>query len=100
MKNIHSPLRIALIAAVALLGTAALNPAHADEGRWHDRGRGQRYGEMRHEQDWREHERRAYDWRHRHPVPMPGVVYAPPAVVYPPPPEPFGLNLIIPLDIR
>ena len=52
----------------------------------------------RRDRDWQAHERRAYDWRRAHED-DPGYVYAPPAVVYAPPP-PASFSLTIPLDIR
>ena len=61
----------AALVAVTVFGVAA--PAFADRDDWHDHGR----------RAWREHEWRE---RHRGVIYRPGYVYAPPAVVYAPPP--------------
>lgn len=88
------PMRIALV-AVTLLGAAMPSLAHAD---WdHDNGRGH-HDEWRDHDDWRGHEFHARYWHRHHPHYEPGVVYAPPAVVEPPPP--VGINLIVPLHIH
>jgi len=93
MKNLFAKpsvlLRCAAFVAVALVGISAVHPAMADP-----RGR---HVVARHN-DWDRHVRQAHDW-HRH-APPPGVVYAPPAVYEAPPPQPSGLNLIIPFNIR
>lgn len=75
-----------LLAAVALFGVAAPVAAQARPP-VHDRG-------------WDAHERGARDWHRHHPVVERGVVYAPPAVVEAPPPQPEGINLILPLHFR
>jgi len=47
------------------------------------------------DRDWDRHEHRRWHRGYAEP----GVVYAPP-VVYEPPPEPAGINLVIPVHIR
>ncbi len=82
--------RIAPLLALTLtLGTMAAIPANAA---WNNRGGWQREG-------WNAHARGAASWHRAHPVYAPGYVYAPPPVVYYPPPSP-GINLILPLNIR
>ena len=70
----------ALSAALAVLMVLAVAaPAYADE--------------------WRDHEGHARDWHRGHPHPVYDV-YAPPAVVYAPPPPSPGISLILPINIR
>ena len=89
MKNLLNKFgRIAVIAAIALLSTAAISTAHADD---HRRGP---------DREWAEHARGARDWHRHHRDYVPGVVYAPPAVIEAPPPQPMGINLVIPFDFR
>jgi len=68
------------LGAVLTMGIATA--AHADRG--HGRGG--------HDRDWHAHAGGYYR-------PEPGYVYAPP-VVYAPPPEAPGINLILPLHFR
>jgi len=71
------------LGAVLTMGIATA--AHADrDDRGHDRGR--------HDRDWHDH---AYG----HYRAEPGYVYAPP-VVYAPPPEAPGINLILPIHFH
>jgi hypothetical protein len=95
-----SALAVALAAAVA---GGALRPAVADDGGRHwgqehyvapDRGWRQH--------DWRERVWREREWRahHHYAHAAPGYFYAPPAVVYVPPPEPPSINFVIPLGRR
>lgn len=74
---------VAALALAGFMASAVAMPAHAD--------------------DWHDHEIRAHRyWHPPHPVivePAP-VVYAPPVVVAPPPPQPLGINLILPLHFN
>ncbi|MDR3449430.1 MAG: hypothetical protein P4M15_06755 [Alphaproteobacteria bacterium] len=95
----HSLAALALGAMMAVSMTA---PSLADPR--HDGDHGDHGGPGRHDdRDWRGHEDRNWrDWHRPHSyAPPPRVVYAPP-VVYaaPPPPEPWGINLILPLNFR
>jgi hypothetical protein len=85
-----------LLALAATVGLAVTSPAHADRGGRDDHGRGasrERGG------GWDHHVRDNSQWRRFHPH-EPGYVYAPPAVVYAPPPERSGISLFFPLNIR
>jgi hypothetical protein len=106
---------LALLIAAPLVPATLSAPAQA-QGRGHDDRDDRR--DRRDYRDsgdwqWRERERRAEEWRRRHDAPRyvysPPVIYTPPPVYYAPPApvyapryvEPgFGLNLIVPLNIR
>ena len=94
-------LGMALLAlGIAGLVGPTIRPAAAQEWReeWRDRQR-ERFEVVRErEREWREHERRAAEWRRAHEI-DPGYVYAPPPVVYSPPPA-ASFSLTIPFDIR
>ena len=90
---------LAVLALMIAANFAFITTAKADDDR-RGRGRdGERREEMFRDQEWRGHQERARHWHRGHPVPVPGVVYAPP-MVYSPPPPPPGISLIIPLDFR
>ncbi|HLG89252.1 MAG TPA: hypothetical protein VKZ79_18885 [Alphaproteobacteria bacterium] len=81
---------LAVLALTALAGSFTAADARADD---HDRGRqvqerhdDGRREQIQHQRQWRDHDRVYYGGRY--------YVDPPPAVIYAPPPEPFGLNLM------
>jgi hypothetical protein len=86
--------------AVCLVAPS-IAPATAQEWRREEfRDRERARAEAIRDREWREHERRAAEWRRMHAAqPSYGYAYAPPPVVYSPPP-PAGFTLTIPFDVR
>jgi hypothetical protein len=95
------PLLVLGLGMTALIAGIAAAPARADDDDWRHR-------------EWREHERREHErherqvWCAHHPYDCgaPSYVYAPPPVVYtPPPPPPVvyappSLNIVVPIHIK
>jgi hypothetical protein len=79
-----------LALAVIMAGTISIAAMAAPHGRdfhgGHDRG-------------WDRHAHDNYRWHHDHPHYVPGYVAAPP-VVYAPPQQESGINLILPLNFH
>jgi len=91
-RNIGKTL-FALAMMICLTNAFAVT-AHADEGRDHE---------------WRDHERDAREWHHRHHrhdhpavIEQPNVVYAPPVIIQAPAADTgsSGFNITIPINFR
>ena len=98
------------LGAATLLGSVPVRAQEFHHGEDRNREDNLRYqrGERQREEfaarerdrEWRDHERRAAEWRRLHEAsPSYGYVYAPPPVVYSPPPA-ASFSLTIPFDIR
>lgn len=85
---------LSVLALTAIMGSITVSSAKAD---WDDhRGHGPEWSHR----GWDDHARHNYRWRHAHPHYEPAYVYSPPVVYAPPPPEPTGINLILPLHFH
>jgi hypothetical protein len=91
----------AILAAVALVGSAATAPALAQDRDRNERGRSNVRAPQRH--DTRAHHqpvRRPVYHRPAYGYDTPSYGYYPPPVVYAPPVPSAGINLIFPLNFR
>jgi len=89
---------LSAIFVLAMLGAAT--PASADPRRDNDNRNWNNGREWNESMSWGEHERHARNWRRIHREPYHSYVYAPPPVVYYPPPRSPGFTLILPFDLR